>query len=154
MKFTASTGSNGKWLDKKSLKNGDVIKLVTEAIEIDGLNGKQIVAKARVKGKEGEAENVSINKPSKNALIEAFGADSKEWVNKHLTVNVEKTNVGGKRGIALYLIPEGYAVTEDGEGFIIVARQEAKYPNSFTSAKEQSTVEYPSEDIDPSDIPF
>lgn len=121
MEFNKSSGG-GAWLDKKELKVGDVAKLVSEAVEVEGQNGPQIVAKIRVKGQD-EAKNVAVNGPTKNALIDAFGKDSKTWIGKLLTCHTEKTVIGGKRGIALYLVPEGFEVTEDAGGYVVVARK-------------------------------
>src|ERR1035437_6543805 len=99
MKFTINT-TNGSWLDKKTLKTGDVIKLTTEAKEVPNQQGgNQVVAKCKVKGVQGDDLNISINKPSKNALIVAFGEDSSNWIDKPLTTSVEKTIIAGKRGI-------------------------------------------------------
>lgn len=122
MEFNKSSGG-GAWLDKKELKNGDLAKLVSEAVEIEGQNGPQIVAKVRIKGKDGEAKNVAVNGPTKNGLIDAFGKDSKNWIGQLLTCHIEKTMIAGKRGIALYLVPEGFEVTEDAGGYLVIARQ-------------------------------
>ena len=122
MKFTKNSGVQGIWINKKELKNGTELKLVSEAKEEPSQQGgTQIVAKCRTEG-DNEPKNVAINNPSKNALIDAFGEDSKEWVNKPLTIQTEKVIVGGKRGIALYLIPDGFEVVEDSEGYVKVLR--------------------------------
>lgn len=138
MKATKSSAVQGKWFDKKSLKTGDLAKLKSEATEEPSqMGGMQWVAKLAVKGHT-EAANIAINKPSKNALIEAFGEETRDWVDKVLTLHVETAIVSGKRGVALYLIPEGFAVREDEGGYLVVER----------------IGEYPSVDISPDDIPF
>ena len=147
MKFTINT-TTGNWLDKKTLKTGDLIKLTTEAKEVPSQQGgMQVVAKCKVKGQQGES-NISINKPSKNALIVAFGDDSTNWIDKPLTVSIEKTIIAGKRGIAAYLIPEGFEVTEDEGGYVVVSKigGQASVP--------LNGVEYPEEEINPDDVPF
>src|SRR3990167_7718230 len=123
MKVEKTGGTQGMWLKKDELKNGDILKLVTEAREEEGQNGIQLVAKCRVKGWEGESMNVAINKPSKNGLIDAFGDDTKNWVNKLLAVQTEKGVFAGKRGIAMYLIPEGFELIEDQGGYLVVVRK-------------------------------
>lgn len=116
--------SNGAWLDKSTLRNGDIVKIVTEAAEQDNnQGGKQIVAKVRVKGGDPEPKNISINAATKNALIDAFGDESQTWMDKLLTVHTEKTMIAGKRGIALYLLPEGYEIGEDASGYVVVIPQ-------------------------------
>lgn len=148
MEFTKNTGVGGKWLDKKELVNGDILKIKTEAIEmINPQGGNQIVAKCQVKNKfEKEQLNVAINSPSKNALIDAFGSNSESWIDQLLTVEVEKVSVAGKRGIALYLIPDGYGLTEDSGGYIVIIKV-GKTP-------EEAYEELGESDIKPEDIPF
>lgn len=145
MKVTKSSGAGGKWLDKKELRVGDVGKLKTEATEqTSQQGGTQLVAKLHVKG-QSEPANVAINTPSKNALIDAFGDDTANWVDKLLTLHTEKTVIAGKRGVALYLTPEGFEVTEDSGGYIIVQRIGSATPPPPTPVDEE---------IDPDDIPF
>lgn len=120
MKVSKSSGG-GAWIDKKSLRNGDKIKIVSEAIEMDNQQGgTQLVAKVRVKGSPEAAVNLSINSATKNALIEAFGDDTASWVDQILTAHLEKTMIAGKRGIALYLVPDNFEVTEDAAGYVVV----------------------------------
>ncbi len=148
MQFTKTTGGGG-WVDKASIREGDIGKLVTEAQEVEGQNGKQIVAKIQIKGSKEEPKNVSINNPSKNALIEAFGSDSQAWMNAHLTLHTEKTVIAGKRGIALYLVPEGFEVTEDAGGYIVVVKK-----GSQGTTAPKKTIDYPEEAINSDSIPF
>lgn len=137
-------GVGGAWVDKKELRSGDIVKLTSEAKWIDGQNGKQLVAKMRIKGIQ-EEKNVAINSPSKNALIEAFGDDSNNWKDKHLTVATESGIFAGKRGIALYLIPEGFSLGEDN-GYVVIKKA--------GEVKETENVEYPEETVNLDDIPF
>lgn len=139
MEITKSSGVGGAWLDKKVLQNGDLAKLTTEATWQEGQNGKQLIAKIRIKGQE-EDKNIAINTPTKNALVDAFGGDTKLWVGKLLTVAVEPGIFAGKRGIMLNLVPEGYELSEDANGFIVIQKKGAvdTYPDA----------------INPEDIPF
>src|SRR4051812_15459559 len=111
MQIHISSGVGGQWLDKKELKSGDLAKLKTEATWVEGQNGKQLVAKIRVKGQT-EDKNVAINKPTQMALASAFGNDTLNWVDKLLTVQVETGIFAGNRGVMLNLVPEGYVVAE------------------------------------------
>lgn len=153
MKFTnPANTAGGQWIDKKELKNGDVIKLVTEAKEFEGQKGKQVVAKARLKGSDEEAKNVGINRQSMSALIEAFGEDSVNWMNQLLTLNVEKTVIAGKRSIILYLIPEGFEVTEDSGGYLQVTRKGFDKDIQLTPVE---NMDFGSEEaVNDSDVPF
>src|SRR3954471_7294450 len=108
MKVTASSNIGGKWIDKKTLLSGTKAKIKTEATEQPSQQGgTQLVAKLLVQGQM-EPQNVAINKPSKNALISAYGDDTNDWIDKVLTIHTETAIVSGKRGVALYLIPEGF----------------------------------------------
>lgn len=138
MKVSRTTGGGGAWLKKDELKNGDILKIVSEATEQEGQNGVQLVAKCRVKGQTGDAVNMAINSASKNALIDAFGDDTESWMNKELTVEVEKGIFAGKRGIALYLVPHGFVVSTDAGGYVVIQRDGAT----------------PQADITPEDVPF
>ena len=117
----------GKWVNKKEITPGTRCYITTETKpqpsnfkNDDGTVTMQDVAKVKFEGQD-EPMNVAINRPSIGALVNAHGEDSAKWVNKPLTAHTEKTVVGGKRGIALYLVPEGYEVTEDAGGYVVIA---------------------------------
>ena len=138
-----TNGMGGSWIDKKELQKGDIAKLTTEAKWVEGTNGKQLVAKIRIKGQL-EDKNTAINTPTRNALIEAFGEDSNSWIGKHLTVSVESGIFAGKRGIALYLVPQGFEVKEDEGGYIVIGKTGVTLDN----------INDPEEQVDLTDIPF
>lgn len=144
-----SSGVGGSWIDKKSLKNGDLIKIKSEAKWVEGQNGKQLVAKVRVKGQT-EDVNLAINSPSKDALISAFGEDSVGWIDKILTVAVENGIFAGKRGVMLNLIPEGFVVAEDASGYITI-RPKVEPPKVVAETRNKQEIE---EGISVDDIPF
>ena len=86
--------------------------------------------------------------------ISSFGKESKDWINKSITLHPEKMNVGGKRVTALYLIPEGYELREDEGGYLIIGeigivKEKTKEPND-----EIPVVEDDPNAIDVKDIPF
>ena len=151
MKYTKSQGVGGAWVKGSEVVSGTKCKLTTETIPSESsFEGKPIknnVAKIRSQGETGEAKNVNVNRPSINALIDAFGEDSKDWIGKLLTAQTEKMIVGGKRVTALYLIPEGYELKEDDGGYIVITKIGGQGPV-------HTEVEYPEEDINPEDIPF
>jgi hypothetical protein len=145
MKLPAENTATGSWIKKDELKNGDHVKVVSEAKMEMGQNGEQLVAKVLVSGTK-EPGNVSINKATRRALVESFGDDTVNWVDKILTVHLERMMIGGKRVIGLFLIPEGYEVTEDAGGYIVVSRIGGSIPNT--------NVPYPDEEVKAEDIPF
>jgi hypothetical protein len=154
MEVTKSGGVGGSWIDKKALKSGDLIKLTSEAEWVpSSLNPeeKQLVAKCKVKGMDGEF-NIAINSPSKNALIEAFGSETKNWVEKLLTAAVESGIFAGKRGVMLNLVPEGYVVAEDAAGYIIIRPKQE--PPAILAGNTASVISPGDVYINPDDIPF
>lgn len=148
--YSKTSTVQGQWVKANEVVSGTKCKLTTETVPSESIwEGKTIknnVAKIRFQGEEGEAKNINVNKPSINALVDAFGSESKEWIGKLLTAQTEKMLVGGKRVTALYLIPEGYELKEDEGGYLVISKVGA--------SEESKTVEYPEETINLDDIPF
>lgn len=150
MKYQKQKGTQGAWLPKDKIKTGDKAVIVAETKPIDsGEFGTQDVTKVRIKGLD-ESYNTNLNKTTINGLIDAFGEDSKDWINKILTVQKEKMIVGGKRVTATYFIPEGYELGEDSEGYLVIT----KTGEASTKTEVEDEFEYPSDEIDPENIPF
>lgn len=117
--YKQSSGIKGDWVKTNELTNGMLIKLVTETKPSQGEYGEQNVAQCKIKGFN-DVKNIRINKTSIGGLIQAFGEDSNGWIDKALTVNVEKALVAGKRVTILYLVPEGFELKEDGNGYMVI----------------------------------
>jgi len=143
MKFTKPNQNSGPWLDIEKVVAGTRAKLVSEAVESEGKYGLKVEAKIRVEG-ENETKNVNINKPSLAALINAYGDDSKNWINKVLTLQPKEMFVSGREVIALFLIPEGYHLTKDQNKYLVIVPMQESI----------NVDEGESEVIDPSEIPF
>ena len=148
--YTKTTGVSGAWVKPSEIVSGTKCKLMSETVPSESIwEGKTIknnVAKIRFQGEDGEAKNINVNKPSINALVDAFGSESKNWVGHVLTAHTEKMLVGGKRVTALYLVPEGYELKEDEGGYLVISK--------IGSSVAQETVDYPEETINLDDIPF
>lgn len=154
MKYTKSSGTGGAWVDKAKVVSGTRVKIVSESVPtkeiFEGKEKMRNIVKLSVEG-DPEAKNYEINKPSLNALIEAFGEESRDWINKPLTSLTETVIVGGRRGKAMYLIPDGFEVSEDAGGFVVVQRKgEAKVAEDKSAPVEEDDQF----DIKPEDIPF
>jgi hypothetical protein len=134
----------GGWVKNSEVVSGSKCKLVSEASPIEGEFGMRDVAKIRFQGETGEARNVNLNKPTVNALIDAFGEDSKSWIGHVLTAHTEKVVVAGRRVTALYLIPEGFELSEDSGGYLVIGRVGKEAGKDVEAAT----------DISPEDIPF
>src|SRR3990167_5964137 len=122
MKYQKKSGAQGAWVKASELVSGTSAKLVSETTPTEGEYGVQDVAKIRIEG-EVETKNVRVNTPTINALVDAFGEDSKSWINKTLTIQTEKMVVSGRRVTALYLIPDGYALGEDDGGYLVITKK-------------------------------
>ncbi len=94
------------------LQNGDKVKILNAGEVVSGQFGEQQVFKIETRNGE---KNYPINQKSINILIEAFGDDSKDWVGKEVNVLTLKGTFAGKRGIASYLVTEGWVLDDWGE---------------------------------------
>ena len=150
MKYKLREGAQGNWLKGKELRDGVRAKLVSETNPLEStFEGKvriQDVAKIRIEGDE-NVYNIAINRTTMNALIKAFGDDSKNWVNQYLTVKLDKTTIAGRRVVIVYLIPEGFELTEDEGGYVVIAKIGGE-----KSPADAPEVPYPEEEQE--NIPF
>ncbi len=147
---------SGGWVKTNELKNGQRAKIVSETIpqpssftDKKGNPKTQDVAKVRFEGQP-EAVNVSLNRATIVALIDAFGEDSVAWQGHVLTCEIEKVRVAGVMRLALYLLPEGFEKTDDENGYAVVQRkaiQQGDTPQTET----QTPV---GQEINVDDIPF
>lgn len=113
----------GKWAKASELSGVKRAKITNEVkptpgkfLNEDGTPKLQDVAKVRFEGSQ-EPLNVNLNKATISGLVKAFGKDSKQWIDKVLSVETEKMRVAGKTVTALYLIPEGFERVDDSEGY-------------------------------------
>ena len=146
MIFKKREVTNGEWLKASEVVSGTLVTLAPEAKESPSSFDEtktQTVAKVKIKGFP-ELKNVRINLTSVNALVEAFGEDSKNWIGKVLTAQTEKAVVAGKRVTILYFVPEGFEVKEDSEGYVKVLKVENL----------KTKNESPEEEIDNESLPF
>jgi len=153
MKYQKNTQTGGAWVKKGDLINGTPAKIVSEtnpepSIHLDdkGLPKMQDICKVRFQGQD-ESVKVALNRATINALVDAFGEDSKDWQGQPLTVEVENMRVAGKAVLALYLSPQGYRKTDDSEGYAVIVRQDIE-------PEVGGHVEDTGERVDESSIPF
>ena len=124
--YKKNQGVQGNWVKGKDIPQGVKAKLVSETIPRpsnyltkDGSPKIQNIAKVRFEGSP-DALNMNINRTNLDGLIDAFGEDSKNWIGKVLTVQTENVRVGGKMQTAVYLLPEGYELRNDEEGYAYI----------------------------------
>lgn len=119
MEYNKSSAVDGAWVKASEVKSGTTFKITGEVKPVEGEYGVQDVGKVVFKG-ESDEKNLRFNKTSLNAMIDAFGNESKEWVNQVLTAVTEKALVGGKRVTILYAIPEGYELSDGADRVEII----------------------------------
>ena len=129
MKYTKTSGVVGKWIKGSEVQSGSRAKLVSETNPSpsqfknkDGSVKMQDVAKIQFDG-GAEPLNISLNRASINALVDAFGEDSAKWQGHALTVETEKMRVAGKAVTVVYLIPEGYERVDDANGYAVIVKK-------------------------------
>jgi hypothetical protein len=127
--YKKQTFVGGKWVKAAEIKPGTKAKIVSETtpqsstfLDKNGMPKTQDVCKVQFQGQT-EALNVNLNRPTLNALVDAFGEDSAAWMNRVLTTDTEKVKVGGKTVHALYLIPEGYEKVDDANGYTVIVKE-------------------------------
>src|SRR4051812_17433583 len=116
-----SKGGGGAWVPAEKMVNGAKVKLVSECVKQEsrfknkeGEPKTENVAKVRVQGDE-QTYNVRLNWATVFGLVDAFGKESKEWIDKVLTVKVVRALVGDTMRNIVYLIPEGFELGENEE---------------------------------------
>ena len=138
----------GAWIKNSDVVEGTKVKILDEATRVEsrfkddkGNTKMQDVCKVKFQG-AAEAVNVNLNRATIRGLVDAFGKDSRDWVGKVLTAHIENTSVAGKRVKALYLLPEGYEVSEDAEGYVIVQKVGGDKGNSEPTEEDSSELPF------------
>lgn len=119
---------DGSWVKAADLKTGMRAKIVSETNPVpsqfqnkDGSVKNQDVCQIKFEGFN-EVSKIALNRATINGLIDAFGEDSKDWMNKVLAVETEKMRVAGRAVIAVYLIAEGYHREDDANGYAVIVK--------------------------------
>lgn len=131
MKYTKTIG--GAWAKGSDLASGTKAKIVSETVHSESQfkdkNGApkfQDVAKVRFDGKD-EAMNVNLNRATLYGLIDAFGEESKEWINKPLTVHTERRGDGANIQITppkrRYWVPTARSGALSGTASLTISRK-------------------------------
>lgn len=94
------------------VNNGDIITIANEGKEVEGTFGVQEVFLFKLKS--GEEKNISVNQTSMNAIIDAYGDDSLNWIGKEVKVWIITQNVSGKFLQVLYVAHPDAILGPDG----------------------------------------
>ncbi len=130
-------GIDGKWAKVGAdIRDGDRIKILDAGIVDDSGNfGPKKVFKIMTHSKE--EFNLGFNQTSLNNLVDGFGGETEEWVNKVVSAFVVRQMVGDGLKNVLYIAPEGWTMDDDGK-----------------FAPEKSLSKEIPDGISPDDIPF
>lgn len=94
------------------IKDGDTIKIMDGGNLEQGTYGEQ--NNFRVKTRNGE-KKLAFNQSSINVLFDEFGDDTEAWIGKDVKVILKKGTYAGKRGVATYIVTDGWKLDEYGE---------------------------------------
>lgn len=94
------------------IQNNDIVKILSEGEVLVGQYGEQQVFKIETRNGD---KNYKINQTSVNILVDEFGDDSKDWIGKEVKVLTQKGTFGGERGIASYLVVDGWKIDDYGK---------------------------------------
>jgi hypothetical protein len=133
MKYQKPQSVSGAWVKGSEIQSGVHCKLMSAAERMqsqfkDEKTGEakfQDVAKVLFSG-EAETKNISLNRATISALIDAYGDESETWQGHVLIAETEKMRVGGKAVIAVYLVPEGYERVDDENGYTVIVMKGTK----------------------------
>ncbi len=121
MKLEIETVIEGKWGKAgKEIKDGDRMKML-DAGQIsdsgfkdkDGNPTKQYIFKIMLTSKE--EYNINMNRTSRNTLSRGFGTETEDWIGKVVKAFVVRQMIGDGLKNVLYLAPDGWIMTDDGE---------------------------------------
>lgn len=112
MAIYAKKVSVGSFLEKGvDIKDSDLITVANEGKDVEGQFGTQHIFLVKTATKEG---NVAFNQTSLNALIDAYGVDSKNWIGKQVKVWAILSNVQGKMTKVYYFTHPSADIDDDG----------------------------------------
>lgn len=121
MKIEIEQVIDGKWGKAgKEIKDGDRMKMLDAGQVSDsgfkdkeGNPTKQYIFKIMLTSKE--EYNINMNRTSRNTLARGFGTDTDLWKGKIIKAFVVRQMVGDSLKNVLYLAPDGWIMTDDGE---------------------------------------
>lgn len=140
---------------KADILNGDKVTILDAGvIEEHPTFGEQ--HKFIISTKNGN-KRASFNQSSINILIDAYGDDSLEWINKEATVLTKKTVIANKKVIVAYFVAEGWSLDDYGD---LVNGDESSQELSgedkekIKELRDQHNQDVAGDSINPDDIPF
>lgn len=132
----------GNWAKVGSdIKDGARLKILDAGtIDDSGNFGPKKVFKIMTTSRE--EFNISFNQTSLNNLIDGFGEMTESWVGKVINAFVIKQRVGDGLKNVLYLAPEGWEMSEDGNFFDPYATKETNSNPAPTSSEDDMGIPF------------
>ena len=96
---------------KEDINEGDIIGILNEGKKVAGNYGERDVFSVQTKN---GPRNLTFNQTSMNYLIDVFGDETAEWVNKSIKVWINRENVSGKMRNVVYLTHPDWIEGDDG----------------------------------------
>lgn len=114
MRIQLDSNISGTWGKAgKDIKDGDRLKILDAGQIQEGKFGEQYIFK--VMNTKKEEYNLALNRTTRNTLGRGFGTETQEWVGKIVKAFVIPQMVGDGLKKVLYLAPENWIMTDDGE---------------------------------------
>jgi len=141
--------SVGAFLKKgEDFKEDDVLIIASEGKKVEGTYGEQDVF--LVKLPDEREGNVSFNSTSINALIDAYGQESRNWIGKEAKVWAILSNVQGKMIKVYYFTSPDAELSEDGT-FILPGKENVS-PETEAERKASHKRKYGTDKV-PDELP-
>ena len=104
---------DGEYVSKSNLLKADMIGKAGKTVNVRILsaeereyqNIKKMCIKLSIPDIDKEEVDMVLNKTNLKALLNEFGNDETQWVNKELNLHVERVDFNGKQVAALRLYP-------------------------------------------------
>ncbi len=94
------------------IKDGDIVTILDSGSVEIGQFGEQYNLK--IKTRNGD-KRVTLNQNTINVLVDEFGEDAENWIDKEVKVLTKKAVIAGKKVIIVYLVSGEWFLDEYGE---------------------------------------
>lgn len=133
------------------IQNDDIITIKNEGEkELSEKFGEQFYLVVSTRNGD---KKLKVNATSFNTMIDAFGDETSEWIDKEVKAFTKKDMINNKKVTIVYLAPRGYHLDEWGD----LVKKEADTPREAPAPTEKTEGQKQVEDaqeITPEDIPF
>lgn len=133
------------------LITGGIVKILDSGETEVGNYGEQTVFK--IKTRNGD-KKIPFNQKTINVLVQEFGEETENWINKEVKTILHKGIFGGKKSIACYLVTNEWQIDEYGELFKAKGNNMPLLPENAPQVPFQGNDEAFNKEITIDQIPF